>query len=40
MTVSLGGIGGIIATTVFRSQDYPRYIPGAYASSVSSSITD
>jgi len=28
LTVSLGGIGGILATTVFRAQDYPRYIPG------------
>ncbi|KAF5393375.1 hypothetical protein D9757_000508 [Collybiopsis confluens] len=25
---SFGGIGGIIATTVFRQQDFPRYIPG------------
>ncbi|KAJ3514755.1 hypothetical protein NLJ89_g2184 [Agrocybe chaxingu] len=28
MVVSLGGIGGILATTVFRAIDYPRYIPG------------
>ncbi|KAF5380507.1 hypothetical protein D9615_004684 [Tricholomella constricta] len=28
LTVSLGGVGGIIASTVFRSQDAPRYLPG------------
>ncbi|THV05149.1 MFS general substrate transporter [Dendrothele bispora CBS 962.96] len=28
LVVSFGGVGGIIATTVFREQDYPRYIPG------------
>ncbi|KAF8911500.1 major facilitator superfamily domain-containing protein [Gymnopilus junonius] len=28
LTVSLGGIGGIMATTVFRAQDSPHYIPG------------
>ncbi|KAF8653322.1 hypothetical protein AX16_004022 [Volvariella volvacea WC 439] len=28
LTVSMGGVGGIIATTVFREQDYPRYLPG------------
>ncbi|KAG6920204.1 hypothetical protein DXG01_004973 [Tephrocybe rancida] len=28
LTVSLGGIGGIIASTVYRSQDAPRYLPG------------
>lgn len=28
VTVSLGGVGGIIATTTFRSQDAPRYLPG------------
>ncbi|KAF8161310.1 major facilitator superfamily domain-containing protein [Crassisporium funariophilum] len=28
MTISLGAIGGILATTVFRAKDYPRYIPG------------
>ncbi|KAL1745038.1 major facilitator superfamily domain-containing protein, partial [Schizophyllum fasciatum] len=27
--VSCGGIGGIMATTVFRQQDAPRYRPGA-----------
>ncbi|KAG6828257.1 hypothetical protein H0H92_008645 [Tricholoma furcatifolium] len=28
LTVSMGGIGGIIASTVFRDQDAPRYLPG------------
>ncbi|PPQ87485.1 hypothetical protein CVT25_008221 [Psilocybe cyanescens] len=28
LTVSLGGIGGILATTVFRTQDAPHYFPG------------
>lgn len=28
LTVSLGGIGGIIASTVYREKDYPRYLPG------------
>ncbi|KAK0195772.1 major facilitator superfamily domain-containing protein [Armillaria mellea] len=31
ITVSFGGIGGIIATTIYRQQDYPRYIPGIIA---------
>ncbi|KAK0488324.1 major facilitator superfamily domain-containing protein [Armillaria luteobubalina] len=26
--VSFGGIGGIVATTIYRQQDFPRYIPG------------
>ena len=29
--VSLGGIGGIFASLVFRQQDYPHYLPGIYA---------
>ncbi|GLB37556.1 putative high-affinity nicotinic acid transporter [Lyophyllum shimeji] len=29
--VAFGGIGGIFATTVFREQDYPRYINGIWA---------
>jgi hypothetical protein len=29
--VSFGGIGGVVATTVFRQQDFPRYIPGILA---------
>ncbi|KAK0184767.1 major facilitator superfamily domain-containing protein [Armillaria mellea] len=28
ITVSFGGIGGIVATTIYRQQDFPRYIPG------------
>ncbi|CAA7260554.1 unnamed protein product [Cyclocybe aegerita] len=31
VTVSLGGIGGIFASLVFRQVDYPRYMPGIYA---------
>ncbi|KAF8963680.1 major facilitator superfamily domain-containing protein [Flammula alnicola] len=31
LTVCLGGIAGIMATTVFRAQDSPRYIPGLSA---------
>ncbi|KAJ4483508.1 major facilitator superfamily domain-containing protein [Lentinula aciculospora] len=26
--ISFGGLGGIVATTIFRQQDFPRYIPG------------
>ncbi|KAJ8076727.1 hypothetical protein PM082_001150 [Marasmius tenuissimus] len=26
--ISAGGVGGIIATTIFRQQDFPRYLPG------------
>ncbi|KAK0486165.1 major facilitator superfamily domain-containing protein [Armillaria novae-zelandiae] len=29
--ISFGGIGGIIATTIYRQQDFPRYIPGIIA---------
>ncbi|EKM81127.1 hypothetical protein AGABI1DRAFT_56500 [Agaricus bisporus var. burnettii JB137-S8] len=32
MVISFGGVGGIFATTVFRQSDFPRYIPGIYAS--------
>ncbi|PPR06530.1 hypothetical protein CVT24_001424 [Panaeolus cyanescens] len=28
LTISLSSIGGIIATTIFRAVDHPRYIPG------------
>ncbi|KAK0451144.1 major facilitator superfamily domain-containing protein [Desarmillaria tabescens] len=31
ITVSFGGIGGIIATTIYRQQDLPRYLPGIIA---------
>ncbi|KAG7091133.1 hypothetical protein E1B28_010187 [Marasmius oreades] len=26
--ISFGGAGGVIATTIFRQKDFPRYIPG------------
>jgi len=29
--IAFGGIGGIFATTVFREQDYPKYVPGLWA---------
>ncbi|KAJ2919769.1 hypothetical protein MD484_g670, partial [Candolleomyces efflorescens] len=29
--VACGGIGGIFSTTVYRQKDYPRYIPGIWA---------
>lgn len=29
--IGSGGIGGIIGSLVFRSQDAPRYLPGFYA---------
>lgn len=25
------GLGGVLASTVFREQDYPHYIPGLWA---------
>lgn len=31
MIIAFGGIGGIFATLVFRQQDYPKYIPGIWA---------
>ena len=30
VVVSCGGVGGIIASTVFRQQDAPHYIPGLW----------
>ncbi|KAJ7169057.1 major facilitator superfamily domain-containing protein [Mycena crocata] len=30
LTVAFGGVGGIIASTVFREQDFPRYLPGLW----------
>lgn len=30
-TISSGGIGGVVGSLVFRSQDAPRYLPGLYA---------
>ncbi|ESK97355.1 high-affinity nicotinic acid transporter [Moniliophthora roreri MCA 2997] len=29
--ISFGGVGGIIATTIFRQADFPRYLPGVIA---------
>ena len=29
-TVSFGGVGGIVASTVFRELDYPHYTPGLW----------
>ena len=29
--IGSGGVGGIIGSLVFRSQDAPRYLPGLYA---------
>lgn len=31
MVISFGGVGGIFATTIFRQEDFPRYLPGIYA---------
>ncbi|KAJ3828843.1 major facilitator superfamily domain-containing protein [Lentinula raphanica] len=28
--ISFGGLGGIIATMIFREEDFPRYIPGIW----------
>jgi len=31
IVVGMGGVGGIMASTVFRQADYPRYLPGLWA---------
>ncbi|KAF9005279.1 MFS general substrate transporter [Hymenopellis radicata] len=31
LVIGFGGIGGIIASTVYRQVDFPRYIPGLWA---------
>ncbi|KAF7361762.1 putative transporter C11D3.18C [Mycena venus] len=31
VVISAGGVGGIFATTVFREQDFPRYLNGVWA---------
>ncbi|KAJ7924958.1 high-affinity nicotinic acid transporter [Mycena leptocephala] len=31
VVISAGGVGGIFATTVFREQDFPRYLNGIWA---------
>ncbi|KAG8884464.1 hypothetical protein FRB97_004238 [Tulasnella sp. 331] len=38
LTSTLSGISGIVATTVFRQQDFPRYRPGAIATVVTQII--
>ncbi|KAJ7703490.1 hypothetical protein B0H14DRAFT_3173260 [Mycena olivaceomarginata] len=30
LTVVFGGVGGIIASTVYREKDFPRYLPGLW----------
>lgn len=30
--IGLGGVGGIVGSLIFRSQDAPRYIPGLLTS--------
>jgi MFS family permease len=30
VTTAFGGVGGVLATVVFRQQDYPRYLPGMW----------
>ncbi|KAJ7782662.1 major facilitator superfamily domain-containing protein [Mycena metata] len=30
LVVAFGGVGGIIASTVYREQDFPRYLPGLW----------
>lgn len=36
--VGTGGIGGIIGSTVFRSQDAPAYLPGMYAAMIANAL--
>lgn len=36
--VGAGGIGGIIGSTVFRSQDKPGYLPGIYATTIACAL--
>ncbi|KAJ2924274.1 hypothetical protein H1R20_g12820, partial [Candolleomyces eurysporus] len=38
LTISLGGLGGILAATCFRAVDYPRYIPGLSATLASQGL--
>lgn len=35
----MGGVGGIIASNVFRQQDAPRYLPGMITVIVSQTLT-
>ena len=36
--VGMGGVGGIIGSTVFREQDSPKYRPGIYAVMIASGL--
>ena len=36
--VGMGGVGGIVGSTVFRSQDEPEYLPGMYACMVANAL--
>jgi hypothetical protein len=36
--VGSGGIGGIVGSTVFRSQDAPNYRPGIYATMIAAAL--
>lgn len=36
--VGMGGVGGIVGTTVFRSQDRPGYRPGMYTTMIASAL--
>lgn len=36
--VGTGGIGGIIGSTVFRSQDAPNYRPGIYCTMIAAAL--
>ena len=36
--VGMGGVGGIIGSTVFRDQDKPTYHPGIYTTMIASAL--
>jgi len=36
--VGMGGVGGIIGSTVFRSEDAPKYLPGMYTCIIASGL--
>ena len=38
LIVALGAFGGILAAVCFRSQDYPRYVPGLAATLASQGV--
>jgi DMSO reductase anchor subunit len=37
--VAMGGVGGIIGGTVFRSQDAPQYVPGLITCFLAAGVT-